>query len=115
MIHLQSERFTKAFLELEWGYLSLKEQRELIERALKDTGPYSIGNAMRKFEDLRKRYLQDAADKPPDMNASLHLIIYGNGGLHRFYVLASGSVAFSKRHGPEKVEKARKLGFEIFE
>lgn len=41
-------------------------------------------------------------------------IIYGFLGFHRYFVLMSGEVVFSKSHGKSNAEKAEAVGFRIW-
>jgi len=40
-------------------------------------------------------------------------VIYGRGGIHRYFIRPGGRVDFSKCHGSEKAKRAEELGFYI--
>ena len=66
------------------------------------TGPYSLDNAIKNFNSGNY-----------DLECSSVAIIYGLGGIHRYYLRPNGEIHFSKFHmGYKDVSKdAESLGF----
>ena len=48
-----------------------------------------------------------------DSGGSMGYIVYGSGGVNRWFVRPDGTVRFSMRHGEKKAEDAAAAGFEI--
>jgi hypothetical protein len=70
------------------------------------------------FNYALKRWQEIVAETDPEWDAPEDIAsgctIYGNGGVHRYYVNRAGDLLFSKHHSNAQfVEKARALGFKI--
>lgn len=101
------------FVLVEWPHLSEEKQKLRCEQELADVHQQSIGYAIRNFATARAKFIRD--DDPEIMRQSLGFIIYGNGGVHRYYVRANGEVCFSTHHSSEKgQERAVGQGFGLF-
>lgn len=78
----------------------------------------SIAIAIEKFSEKRDSYLEfekEMGEETVNMNQSIGLIIYGLGGSHRYYVLASGEVVFSSHHASDEACIAAEIaGFTIW-
>lgn len=52
-----------------------------------------------------------------DLDPNMSYCIYGDGGIHRYFVKTNGDVRFSAGHalrGGQSVQKAKDLGFDVF-
>lgn len=106
------------FVRVEYPHLSEAEQKLCCERELAKEHDQSIAYAIRNFADRRDEYFEgyDFVDYPDLQQQSLGFLIYGNGGLHRYYVRANGTICFSAHHSsPEAQARAQQEGFELFE
>lgn len=83
---------------------------ELLEgvAALQNKGEYSLEEVQRLFHERD----EDEEARP---DSPTGLILYGAGGWHRYYVLCSGEVVFSRHHSiPERQRDAADLGFRLW-
>jgi len=74
-------------------------------------GPYSVVNALRKYS----KYLEHKKELPYVCDPETIAIIYGNGGIHRYFLKPNGTIVFSTFHmGWKDVSAdAKSLGFII--
>lgn len=92
------------------------------------TAPNMLKHIRRKHEDVAeyKKDLETETD-PEEIKAIEHYLdifgdledpvgdsIYGSGGWNRYIVRGTGEVLFSRQHGGEDTEKAKALGFNIW-
>lgn len=77
---------------------------------LQDQATETTNTAREIFEHLRE------LDAETKQKASALFDLYGSGGRHRWIIRTDGTVEFSAHHAidEEKINKARKLGFNIF-
>jgi len=67
-----------------------------------------------KLDELFRSDPDEAAYEVEE-NRTIGAVIYGTGGMNRWYVRLDGEVVFSVRHSSEKMcEHAERLGFELF-
>ena len=82
------------------GNQFLEDQKEAVKRG--DLS-YTVPGALRWLN----------GEGPNDTGGESY-IVYGLGGMHRYYVREGGSIRFSERHSlPKYIEQAKKEGFEV--
>jgi len=96
MLFLDSGDFEAAF--------ALLEGERCLEYTLANDTGCSIMSARKQFAELEYE----------SESGLTHIVVYGSGGGHRFYVRSNGEVKFSNGHiGMTRVQDVLDLGFTI--
>jgi len=105
------------FVRVEYHHLNEEQQKLRCEKELAAGHHQSIGYAIRNFARVREEFLEgdDPEQYPEIMRKSLGFLIHGSGGVHRYYVRATGEVCFSAHHSTEEGRAlAQREGFGLF-
>ncbi len=98
--------------------MNLKTNPEATIRAMAEVeGPewFSVQDAMEKGVSSEGEYATSLPNAIERLDTGAVSMVYGKGGVNRWYVGADGGVSFSESHAesPEYIERARERGFVI--
>lgn len=116
MVNVKGPDLFERWVAVEYANLSPEKQTARVQTEYADKHENSLAYAVYNFDAVLSDYLAGLFDdEEPNMNRILGTVIYGNGGLNRYYVYATGEVVFSVHHSSEESQaRAKAQGFNLF-